>query len=65
MFNKLKFKAAIVSKGMTIGMVAVKLGISEATLYRKINGSSDFYRDEIQKLCEILDISNPSEIFFA
>ena len=41
------------------------LHISEVTLYRKINGTSDFTRKEIQKLKEILklDTKTTEEIF--
>lgn len=65
MFNKRKFKAQIALKGQTIRSVAKHLGIDDATLYRKMNGESDFFRAEIQALCDLLEIENPSEIFFA
>lgn len=64
MFNKAKFKAKVIEKGLTMEYIAHKLGINQATLYRKMNGSSDFFRSEIQKLCVLLDITNPIEIFF-
>lgn len=65
MFNKRKFKAAVIIKGMTLKEVAEKLGINEATLQRKMNGDSDFYRNEIQSLCELLDLEDPKDIFFS
>lgn len=65
MFDKKQFKAAVVLAGLTLRQVAAELGIDEATLYRKMNGESDFYRREIQQLCSILKIENPSAIFFA
>lgn len=64
MFNKLKFRAAIMEKGKTMGDVAKMLGINEATLWRKTNGTSDFNREEIQRICEYLDLESPMEIFF-
>lgn len=64
-FDKRKFKAAVILKGMTFKEVAKKLGINEATLQRKMNGESDFYRNEIQSLCEILDLDDPTDIFFS
>lgn len=66
MFNKLLFKAKVVSKGMTLKDIADYLGINNATLYRKMSGKSDFYRDEIQRLCEILHIDGEerNKIFF-
>lgn len=65
MFDKNKFKAQVLLSGKTLTEVADILGINLTTLYRKMNGESDFYRNEIQMLCEKLDIKNPSEIFFA
>lgn len=65
MFNKRLFKAQVVLKGKTLREVAKILKIDEATLYRKMNGDSDFYRNEIQTLCRFLEIENPTEIFFA
>jgi len=65
MFNKKLFKAQVIVEGKTFNEVADYLGINVATLYRKMNGESDFFRDEIQKLKEFLNIKNPDEIFFA
>ncbi len=65
MFNKLKFKAAVVESGKTISDVAKYLKISDSTLYRKINGISEFSRDEIQNICIYLKLDSPVEIFFA
>lgn len=65
MFNRKLFKAQVVLKGGTLRSVAKALNIDEATLYRKMTGKSDFFRDEIQALCIFLEIENPKEIFFA
>ncbi len=65
MLDKNKFKGIVYARGKTLRGVANYLGINAATLYRKLNGESDFYREEIQKLCIYLEIENPSEIFFA
>lgn len=56
MFNKRLFKAQVVLKGKTLRAVAKELGIDEATLYRKMNGESDFFREEIQTICPFLCI---------
>ena len=66
MFNKNKFRAKVIEKGFTMKQIAEVLYISEVTLYRKINGTSDFTRKEIQKLKEILklDAKTTEEIFF-
>ncbi len=65
MFDAKRFKAAIVLSGMTVHQIAEELGIDDATLYRKMSGKSDFYRREIQKLCDLLKIEDPVAIFFA
>lgn len=64
MFNKNRFRAAIVENGKTLKEVAQHLNIDTATLYRKMNGTSDFYRLEIQELCDYLNLENPQSIFF-
>ena len=65
MFDVRKLRANVVLRGMTMRQVAEALDIDVTTLYRKMNGESDFYRAEIQKLCETLDIDDPASIFFA
>lgn len=67
MFNRNKFRAKVIENGFTIKQIAETLHISEVTLYRKINGASDFTRKEIQKLKEMLklDVETVEEIFFA
>ncbi len=65
MFDEKRFRAAVVMSGLKMRDVAAELGIDSATLYRKMNGKSDFYRNEIQNLCELLDIKDPTLIFFA
>lgn len=64
MFNKLKFKVAVVERGKTMSDVAKCLKINESTLYRKINGTSEFSRDEIQAICIFLKLDSPVDIFF-
>lgn len=65
MFDKKKFKGIILLKGKTLQDVANLLNISLSTLYRKMNGDSDFYRNEIDIIVREFDIENPNEIFFA
>lgn len=43
---------------MSTSNIAKTLGIDKATLSRKISGQSDFYRNEIAKLCKILDLTS-------
>lgn len=65
MFDKKKFNAALALKGMGYKDVAEALNIDVSTLWRKMNGVSDFYRNEIQTICKLLDLKDPMEIFFA
>ncbi len=65
MFDEIAFRYFLAKKGKTLQDIATTLGISKVTLYRKINGESDFFRDEIAKCCEVLGKENMQEIFFA
>ena len=64
MFREDRFREALQEKGLTIQDVAMYLKINKSTLYRKMVGESDFYRAEIQAICTLLDINDPSKIFF-
>lgn len=65
MFDKRRFKAQVILSGKTMPEIASRLNINVATLYRKMSGVSDFYRAEIQVICECLGIEDPNEIFFS
>lgn len=65
MFDKNRFRAQMALAGITSKELAQKLGIDESTLYRKINNSGSFTRDEINKMIQILHITDPQRIFFA
>lgn len=60
-----ELKALVVRKGKTMKGLADFLGISTPTLYKKLNGESDFYRHEIIKIAEYLDEKDLSYIFFS
>lgn len=64
MFNKQMLKAQMVLKGFSGEKIAKELQINPSTFYRKMNDDGDFSRSEIVKICEILDIKEPNEIFF-
>lgn len=57
MFKKNEFKAEVVRKGLTLAEVARELGLDPASLSRKINGNSDFYRGEIERIINFLNLS--------
>lgn len=65
MFLKNKFLAYLKEHNISIEQIAKLLGISKTTLYRKINGESDFFRSEIQKLTELIPKEIVLEIFFS
>lgn len=44
--------------GKTKTFIATKLGISQQALYNKLNGKSDFTRNEVEMLCNELHISS-------
>lgn len=66
MFNEKLFRIVLLKEEISLRQIAELLGINLATLYRKMSGSSDFYRDEIQKICEFLklDLKDKESIFF-
>lgn len=56
-------RGAIVAKGMTQKEVAQHLGIAPKTLTQKLKRGV-FGTDEARELTVLLDIKNPSQIFF-
>ncbi len=59
-----ELKGLIARKGISQRRVAQKMGITDKTFYNKMK-MGKFNSDEMQALIDILDIKNPSEIFFA
>lgn len=51
-----KFKGALREKGLTYANIAQTLGVSEETVGAKVNGYSDFYISEVEKIEEKYDI---------
>jgi len=47
---------ALIKNNKSKDDLANELGINVATLYRKINGNSDFYRDEIKRVSLFLNL---------
>lgn len=66
-FDKNKFYYYVRRADLTTEKLAEILEISVATLYRKINGTSDFYRNEILLIQITLKLSDDErdELFFA
>ena len=67
MFRLNVFKSKLSLQEKTMRDVASAIGINEATLYRKVNGTSDFTRNEIQIIKQFLDLTSDEveSIFFA
>lgn len=67
MFKANLFRAKLKEQDKTIDDVAVVLGVNSATVSRKINGISEFKRNEIQLLRYALKLSDNevNAIFFA
>lgn len=65
--NQTEFKIAQIRKGVSKEEMAKALGINIATLYRKINGETDFTLSELKKLKAVLELSNDDvdRIFFS
>ena len=64
MFNKRDFNSLIAKAGLTKEKLAKHLGISPVTLYRKIEDSGNFDRNEIIKMTEVLDKAETLSLFF-
>ena len=67
MLNVKKFRSVLILKGKTYKNIAELLNINVTTLYRKLNGESDFYRSEIDSIAKYLKLTleEVEEIFFA
>jgi len=69
MTNSDGLRALIKLKGLKLGFIANKLGISTVCLQQKINNITEFKSSEVQEMCNILGISNNLELkdnlFFA
>jgi predicted XRE-type DNA-binding protein len=57
-------RGIIAKNGLSQAKVAYAIGITPKTFYSKMK-SGIFGSDEIQKMINLLNIDNPTEIFFA
>lgn len=64
MIDRNKLRAAWVSKGFTQEKVAKEVGVSNKTFSLKMKRGV-FGSDEIEKMIDLLDISDPVNVFFA
>lgn len=63
MIKTAKLLGIIVERGLSQKAVAKKLGINEATFYRKMKRGV-FDSDEIYGMIKYLGIENPTSVFF-
>lgn len=61
MLDKNLFKSVVVRKGYTQETLAAALEMSPNTMSSRVNGKSCFNIDEVDKICEILEITNNDE----
>jgi len=61
LLNRNLFKSAIVRAGYTQRKLAEEIGISNNTFSHKMTGVSCFDTEQIDKICEILNISDNTE----
>lgn len=67
MFMANLFKAKLAELNKSVSEIASIIGVNQATLHRKMNGTSDFTRNEIQLIRHALSLTNNEvcSIFFA
>ena len=65
--NESLLRATMVLKNVKVSEICEELGISRSAWFRKLNGSSDFTRDEISVISKVLylDEAQLIQIFFA
>lgn len=63
MVNTRKLKARMVELGVTQTSIAKEMGIDPTTLYLKLNNQRRVYVDEVGKLCKILNIGTPKDLY--
>lgn len=65
--NRNKLIGKIKEQGKTIQQMAAEVGISLTAMSRKINGKTQFTREEIEKIADLLELTNEEllAIFFS
>lgn len=68
MTNTEMLRDAIKKSGLKLEFIAEKLGITRFSLSKKIENVTEFKTSEVQKMCDVLQITDPQDkeaIFFA
>lgn len=63
--DKLKLEYEMKSKGVSVQEMCEKLGISRSAFYRKMKQDSEFTRNEMEIIINVLQLDDPVSIFFA
>lgn len=58
-----KLKGLLYEKRMTQRQLAKEIGISEKTIGLKMAGECEFTFSEVYKICRVLGIENPFDVF--
>lgn len=53
-----ELKAECTRHGVTLEELASRIGVNNATLYRKMTGKSEFYRNELQVIRDVLCLND-------
>lgn len=61
LLDKNLFRSAVVKKGYTQDTLAAELNMSANTMSSRVNGKSCFDTDEIDRICDILGITDNME----
>lgn len=64
--NVPELKAECARHSLTLEQLASKIGISSTSLYRKMSGKTEFYRNELQTIRDVLYLDDEQflHIFF-
>lgn len=62
--DKILLEYEMKRRGYTAERLSHELGIDRSTFSKKCNGKSEFKQSEIQKIVELLQIDDPTPIFF-
>lgn len=63
MVDKKIFRQIVKQAGETMGNAAAVMGLERTSLYRKLNGETDFYTREVEAFCKHYK-ANPLKVFF-
>lgn len=66
--NTEMLRDVIKKSGLKLEFIAEKLGITRFSLSKKIENVTEFKTSEVQKMCDVLQITDPQDkeaIFFA